>query len=520
MYLGRLAHRVLVSVRERKQDLKRQLGLRGPYSEEQASVEYVTINGSKTNSKTKLEQLNGNIKASTESFRGRDPYFVQVGLDFGTCYCKSICRDIMISKAWVHVPETTRDGERPFLIPSALQLCKGTLKVGSPLSHYHSAGLPHLKIALVKAALGSWNDPVLAPYREAFGCDPPELKRSIIACAVYLLAGILGGIKKDILGRYPGFGEHPRDYEAVNMAIPVADAEQKAVSSLFQTVLNMSFALANDYAGHPHVRIDTVNSAVDELLASRSEMTGECNGPCFIYPEVSAGVQGYVRSRASRSGTYLFSDTGAGSVDQSVFILGRNKSRKKKLVYVSAEVWPLGSSEIESRASRETGEDTWEGRERWRRLKEKRLTSDKTVAHVLDKARLSVAEDLTERTAATLFRAKPKLGRDQFAGIALMFGGGGHTANPYERGVRNAFADKRVYGNTAVDPECVGMQVPRDLEPRETVELWMPRLWVAYGLSFVKEELADHKYPSQVSRLVERRQSSHRMQDFVRKEDT
>jgi len=39
-----------------------------------------------------------------EAHRRRDPYFIQIGLDFGTSYSKCICRDIMTDKAWIYIP--------------------------------------------------------------------------------------------------------------------------------------------------------------------------------------------------------------------------------------------------------------------------------------------------------------------------------------------------------------------------------------------------------------------------------
>lgn len=32
-----------------------------------------------------------------------DPYFIQIGFDFGTSYSKCICRDVMKNKAWVYI---------------------------------------------------------------------------------------------------------------------------------------------------------------------------------------------------------------------------------------------------------------------------------------------------------------------------------------------------------------------------------------------------------------------------------
>lgn len=49
----------------------------------------------------------------------RSPYFVQIGFDFGTSYSKCICRDVMINKAWVHLPPKSQGQEFPFLIPNS-----------------------------------------------------------------------------------------------------------------------------------------------------------------------------------------------------------------------------------------------------------------------------------------------------------------------------------------------------------------------------------------------------------------
>ncbi|MDO9508606.1 MAG: hypothetical protein Q7I97_04585, partial [Thermovirgaceae bacterium] len=55
----------------------------------------------------------------------RQPYFIQIGFDFGTSYSKCVCRDIMTDKAWVHIPNKCAGQELPFLIPSALLLKDG-----------------------------------------------------------------------------------------------------------------------------------------------------------------------------------------------------------------------------------------------------------------------------------------------------------------------------------------------------------------------------------------------------------
>src|SRR5690606_27470064 len=50
----------------------------------------------------------------------REPYFVQIGFDFGTAFCKCVCRDMILDKAWIHCPPGSERAEMPYLIPSAL----------------------------------------------------------------------------------------------------------------------------------------------------------------------------------------------------------------------------------------------------------------------------------------------------------------------------------------------------------------------------------------------------------------
>ncbi|NLA47995.1 MAG: hypothetical protein GX876_00880, partial [Bacteroidales bacterium] len=88
----------------------------------------------------------------------RKPYFIQIGLDFGTSYSKCIYRDMMTQKAWVHIPAKFAHLELPFLIPSVLISENGKIKTSlSQGEQYPENGLYHPKSALVRLALGQYN---------------------------------------------------------------------------------------------------------------------------------------------------------------------------------------------------------------------------------------------------------------------------------------------------------------------------------------------------------------------------
>ncbi len=431
--------------------------------------------------------------ARVPSTPSRHPHIIQIGLDFGTSYCKCVCRDVNTDKAWVYVP-SQRGVNDPFLLPSALQVKDGAVCLGNPDSHYHPGGLPHIKMALAAVGRGLFDDPVLKPFRAMLDSQLEDrMKAFVTVCGVYLLGGILGDIKNAIRMRseFNDFGEHEKDSLAVNLAVPVADDQDEGVHDLYQRVIEGAFKHADKLAGHQPIPLADLAQFVPE---SHGHGEHASESVCFIYPEVSAGVQGFVRSRVAASGVYFFTDTGAGTVDQSVFILGR-RPEGDHLTYLEARVLPLGSSHIERRAAEQNGGAHWENLDAWRKRKENGMANEE-----LENARNSIKYKLTNESETTAFNAATKHGRgEQFRELRLMFGGGGHSEIPYASGVVDSFQSPLIVGPNTLAPNVVGMPWPRDLEPANELARWMPRLWVAYGLSFWRGNLADFTYPVKVN---------------------
>ena len=423
----------------------------------------------------------------------RDPYLVQIGLDFGTAFSKCICRDLNIDKAWVHRPVKFGSKELPFLIPCNLDFNNRSLSV--PYHNnggYLEGGLPHVKMALQKVALKEWEDPVLQPYHELRGeTDVTEFVR---ACAVYLIAGMLGGVKREIGNQFPG--HHPKDYAAVNMAIPVADVNKPEVKTQFRKVLELAWVLANKLADHPKTKLSDIISLMKEYESEAARK--EVRDACYLYPEVGANVQGFVRSQVSSPGIYLFSDTGAGTVDQSLFIFKRSDI-DESLTFLHAAVLPLGSSYIESHALKHAGEEGLKNLDKWRRLKEFGEENES-----LFKARHIVGVELERKTKQTIALAKQKLpSKRQMNDLKIIFGGGGLCRNPYEDCVLKQF-DSDIFPEEIEkrrnerDLVRKGMPVPKDLSSEGIKQNWMKRLTVAYGLAFFKTDLSGYKLPSEV----------------------
>ena len=397
----------------------------------------------------------------------------------------------MTDKAWVHIPSKFTRHELPFLIPSAFLFSDGKLQnVEEQGINYPERGLYHLKHALVKVALGQLGDPVLEPYRCACEqSDNVQLARFLESCAVYFLAGALGSVREQVRQRMPGFGSRSDDYMAVNLAVPVADAEQPNVNKLYHRILCEAWSLADNISGHPSIGLNELESLREKNLALKDQSVSEA---CFVYPEVSANVQGFVRSRVSSSGMYLFSDTGAGTVDQSVFIFFRKADHTDHLTYLHGNVLPCGSSHIEFYAAEIDGRREPKALEMWREKKERGVAE-----HELLMARNKVAEQLTQGTTSTLGSTKKKLylphGINE---IRVIFGGGGHCEHPYEASVIKPFSG--CLFNQSIRPAIVGLPIPADLDLGSTRGRWMRRLSVAYGLSFPKSDLASFTYPRDV----------------------
>jgi len=417
----------------------------------------------------------------------RDPYFIQIGFDFGTSYSKCVCRDIMTNKAWVYIHPKSQDPELPFLIPSALIIKNNRIfHVENTRTHYPENGLYDLKSALVLAANGNLDNPLLGPYRNAVRLkNSNQLPVFIQTCAIYFLAGVIGEVRKQVRERFPAFGALPDDYIAINLAVPIEDAQQPVISRLYHRIICESWQLSDQLSGHPHIHLKELITMRKEILVNKNHALDEA---CFIYPEVSANVQGFVRSRVSSPGMYLFSDTGGGTVDQSVFIFAR-EDYTEHLNYLAGRILPLGSSRIEQRIAEKCGKGDCTSLEQWREKKER------GEDHLeLKEAHNWIYSELNRATTATLAITKKKLFvKQQLNDIRVIFGGGGHCDYPYKTAVMHPFSGPLFLENP--QPDVIGMPVPIDLELKDHETKWMRRLNVAYGLSFEKSELAPFTFP-------------------------
>lgn len=419
----------------------------------------------------------------------RNPYFIQIGFDFGTAYSKCIYRDIFTNKARVYIPDININKKLPFLISSLIVFKNGNFSLFNDIENqYTDDGLYNLKGVLVQIATGNWNSSTINSYIKAAGSfDKEYLTRFVENCAVCFLGCVLGDIRAKIRNQFPNFGHHPQDYMAVNMAIPVGEAERIEISNLFHKILTDAWLVADYLAGKASVELNQIENLREEQKINK---TSEIEEACYLYPEVSANVQGFVRSRVSGEGIYLFNDTGAGTVDQSVFNFHRKDT--ETLAYLCGRVLQLGSGLIEHFAAEESGNTDMVNLEYFRKKKEQ----EENISELI-KARRKIESELVKETEKTLAQAKMKLRvKDDINRVRVIFGGGGHCENPYKRAVLSPFNGHLF--REPLSPDIISVPLPADLELKDYQRRWMRRLSVAYGLSFEKSELARFIYPKDV----------------------
>jgi len=181
-------------------------------------------------------------------------------------------------------------------------------------------------------------------------------------------------------------------------------------------------------------------------------------------------------------------------VDQSSFIFYHESDNTEHLNFLCGQVLPLGAGRIDFRVAELTGNLDPCNLEAIRQKREQG-SEDQAIRQ----AKNIIGEELSEGTIKTLSQTKHKMHfKNNIHEIKVIFGGGGHCEHPYERCVvRGPFSHSLF--REPITPPVVGLPIPPDLtfagRDESTQRRWMRRLNVAYGLSFLKEDLSGFTYP-------------------------
>jgi len=493
----------------------------------------------------------------------RNPYVFQIGFDFGTAYSKCVIRDLNRDEAFVYIPKISINDNMPFLFPSAIHFENGffsTYQSKLKFFEHEDQQLNYLKLALEGSANGT-NKDILDKYEKRAQTVGFETNEFAFLATVFFLAKSISEIVNHIKFKTKDYGKNDCDMIAINMCIPVYCANEIIIKSKFSEALNCAWELSN----HLHQRDKISIQDLEKLTKKARYSCAKSEEYCYLYPEVSANMHGFVRSRVSKPGTYMFSDIGAGTVDQCVFIFDKT-DKVDKVAYISAKVFPLGSSMIERKSFENfyslplskqeivlsnfnkiffniktkikykygdvvdaifpdiqdehlndlkiktlllhTLQIIKENRELFD-IKCNKVSSNKTThfknnkkivintektstAHNLEinviddllyliiDAIGDIKKDLDLKTSLNFTKALQKI--NNLNSVKLIFGGGGNTPVPYQESVKYAFHSVQ---NTKL-PEILTPPKPADLEAEDH---WMPRLSVAYGLSYNRFDL-------------------------------
>lgn len=444
--------------------------------------------------------------SNPKSSQRNRPCVFNVGLDFGTAYTKCIIRDVNNDAAY---PLLVRIRNREvFLIPSEVRIRNGRLTVPFD-ADFDGDPVNYLKMALAAVADSREREAWLKNIEQSVPSEWRDaLPQNILAVTAFYLARILIQAREFIRRKQPDFGRHPEDRLFVNMAVPVGHAQMKHIEKIFLEVLCHAYYMMD----LPRL----TNLSVQEVANVISNQNKEAglNPNCYLYPEVSANVQSYIRSPAARGDLHVFVDVGAGTVDLSAFIYFPQSSVGKTLNYLAADVVSLGSSQIELKAARYCNAPLREIRE----FKETG-NADSAQYHKISKAVRSAKRDvemelrpktekLLEVVRDLIPTARDKRRRDtQFYRAQLLLGGGGMCDDPYKTAVKNAMAAFDIE-----NPPILPLPVPIDLVWPDAIGFQKneayKRLSVAYGLSFLKATLDEHRFPFEIKRIPVSRPTS------------
>ncbi len=444
------------------------------------------------NISTPLRQLREPQRPSAPSSRPANThergigYLIVVGLDFGTAYTKCVIRDALVRDPGKAYPVSFQlaDGWS-YLVPSIVLRQQTNLASAfdAPLDGANER-IDYLKMRLVSALdqqrAGAWRD----------GESAGEMQ----VLVAWFLSQVLARVGLEIRRRWSDFGSHPSDECFINICVPIAHADGSRVE---QSLLD-ALCAARNAVGPAGTQAPTVEQIRENLSAKEKLKTARAH--CFTYPETSANLQSYLKSRSRRPGLYLFADVGAGTVDLSFFQLLEDTGKDAPLLYYHAAVLDAGSSRLELKAKIADPElllsDLIAAKEGHVRRPNDRVLRGLKAARktIQDEVGLGVGNGVKVTEAKLHLNRYNQL--TQMRNVKMMHAGGGYALDPYGHALRY-FHKYRQWGD---DPPLHSLPLPDDLVwAANGKQVEFSRLSVAYGLAFARYELDGHKFPSEIA---------------------
>jgi len=419
-----------------------------------------------------------------------------LGLDFGTAYTKCVLRNL--SNEYESWPiEFVSNGRRTYFIDSLLHVRNG--KRLSPLQssvENDDAIIRFLKMRLLSKLIKSanvWQDD-----------DPVEL---CMVDAAFFLSHIIAKcrdhIEEEFYSDDVNLVPHKKYDLYINMCLPVAAQDDIAKECFLKVLLaaysSTRYRLAEDVLP----KYDEVESHIEDTAKLDSY-----RAYCSCYPETSANLISFLKSPARNNGFYALVDVGGGTVD--VTLLEYNSKKQKPLWYYHSEVIYEGSSQVEIRVKKLLPNKTVREIRNFKESYEGDVDADSKDIE-LDQIYKSVVLEIHNRVGKAMgdciWNSFTKFGspsidlcKSRIRNMKFFFCGNGMSKYPYEAATR-FFHGERGW-RWVPGPDSIPFQPPADLSNKHSrflnINGVFKRLSVAYGLSFMLENLTECMFPKDI----------------------
>jgi len=420
-----------------------------------------------------------------------------LGLDFGTAYTKCVLRNLSNEgECWPI--EFTSNGRKTYFIDSLLHIRDG--KRLSPLQssmEKDDSIIRFLKMRLLSKLINSaniWEDD-----------DTIEL---CIVDAAFFLSHIIAKCRDHIENNfYPNVldtDSHNMYDLYINMCLPVAAQNDKAKEVFLKVLL----------AAYSSTRLRSTDAVlpkyeeIENIIKDESKLNSYKEF-CTCYPETSANLISFLKSPARQSGYYALVDVGGGTVDVTLLEYNSN-NREKPLWYYHSEVIYEGSSQIEIRVKKKLPQKTVREIRMYKEGYENRNNLgnvDAQLGGVYESVILEIHNRVGKAMGDCISNSFKKFGassiemcKRRIREMKFFFCGNGMSKNPYELGTRFFHSEKGWRWHPA--PESIPFQPPSDLNNKYS-SIYIDngifkRLSVAYGMSFMSENLTECMFPSDI----------------------
>lgn len=407
------------------------------------------------------------------------------GFDFGTSYSKVVIQDQRSSLKKVII----FDNEHGALFPSFLRIGEGW--ISGPEGNYEGLVVPYPKLVAADAAsresiFRSITSENYAEAKEYLGISDAKIfaKALLIRYFLSVIQGIHHFLKND--DEWHSF-DPAVDPLVIQIAVPTGLLQRKdqEVETLMVESL-MAATLLNDNSDHYKDYSNTVEliGAIESLNSLPAGQRTKLGQRCIAYPEVAAGVQPILQSKAVRDAKFVTLDVGAGTIDLNVFHRW-TRSGKKTLDYWACQVKPLGFARLPVAGRRSN------------RGEHEISVNAIPQKSLMKKVHSAVLALMKEAFVYQPFESAGD-GPSPWTGETLAYiWGGGSEYSPYQETLRAALStfDIGVHDINRLPKPSTDLEIPPGIQ--------FGRLAIAFGLSYYYPNLKKIRLPSALKSYAE-----------------